>query len=203
TAVLWYGFWTFISASAFLLLHEAPGDKLALAVRAGLFLVFLYWQFMPILSASMGSGLDLRKLLVFPVPHARLFEVEVLLRVLTGAEMVLVLIGGMAGAMANPRAGGLAAAPRILMAGLLFGLFNVLLSSGLRSVLERLLSRHRVREAVVVIVLIVMMLPRLLFMSGSRPSWLLRIADLHRDGMPWSAAGLAAAGEHTFPWLFG
>ena len=50
-----------------------------------------YWQMMPILSASMGAGLDLRKLMVYPVPHRQLFLVEVLLRFTSGAEMLLVL----------------------------------------------------------------------------------------------------------------
>ena len=57
---------------------------------------------MPILSASMGSSLDMRKLLVYPVPHGKLFQVEVLLRLTTGVEMLMVLAGGVAGLFRNP-----------------------------------------------------------------------------------------------------
>ena len=95
--VFWYGFWCFVAcwAGAFTAASAAPTLRYGLPI--GLMGVCFYWQAMPVLSASMGSGLDLRKLLVYPVPHRKLFAVELLLRLTTGAEMLLVLAGGASG----------------------------------------------------------------------------------------------------------
>src|ERR1017187_4168154 len=103
---------------------------------------------MPVLSASMGSALDLRKLLLYPIPHQELFLVEVLLRLITGLEMVMVLSGGTLGVIANRAAGGFTRLPRLAGASLLFVAFNLLLASGPRSLLERLLAKRKVRELV-------------------------------------------------------
>src|SRR5204862_166801 len=89
-------------------------------------------------SASLGASLDLKKLLIYPVPHQKLFMIEVLLRLTTCAEMLLLLAGSMTGLLRNPTFGGMAAAPRIIAPFLLFVLFNLLLSAGLRNLLERL-----------------------------------------------------------------
>ena len=66
----------------------APGrDRCGTVLRRWALLgVCFYWQAMPILSASMGSALDMRKLMLYPVPHGKLFQVEVLLRLTTGAR---------------------------------------------------------------------------------------------------------------------
>ena len=128
-----------------------------------------YWQMMPILSASMGAGLDLRKLLVYPVPHRKLFLVEVLLRFTSGAEMLLVLAGVMAGLAANAETGGWTRIPRLLAVALIFILFNVLLASGTRSMLERLLARRKVREVMAILMAMVWVLPRFLIATGFRP----------------------------------
>ena len=77
----------------------------------------------------------------------KLFLVEVLLRLTNGAEMLLVLGGGLIGLARNPLCGGWASAPRLLACALLFTAFNLLLSAGVRSLLERLLARKRIRES--------------------------------------------------------
>ncbi len=53
--------------------------------------------------ASMGSSLDIRKLLVYPVPTGQLFVFEVMLRISTGIEMLLLLIGAGIGLLVNPK----------------------------------------------------------------------------------------------------
>src|SRR5258708_23141135 len=73
--------------------------------------VFLYWQLAPLVSASLGASLDLKKLLMYPIPHAKLFVVEVLLRITTCAEMVLFLTGVVVGLFRNPLFGGLRNSP--------------------------------------------------------------------------------------------
>src|SRR6185503_14234594 len=100
-------------------------------VPLGLAGVCAYWQFFPMVSASLGASLDMRKLRVYPIPHRHLFFVEVLLRLTTAIEMLIALAGGAIGLARNPEAGGPAAIPRTFLALLLFAVFNLLLASGL------------------------------------------------------------------------
>ena len=111
---------------------------------------------MPILSASMGSSLDMRKLLVYPAPHGKLFLVEVLLRLTTGMEMLMVLAGASPAVPQRRAYGRLVALPAVL----LYIVFNLLLASGTRSLLERLLSKRKVRELLVFLIFMVWMVPR-------------------------------------------
>src|SRR5581483_7345493 len=75
-----------------------------------------------------------------------------------------------------------------------FIVFNVLLASGTRSLLERLLARRKVREIVALLLAMVWVLPRFIMTAGIRLPWL-HSAGLFagRFGWPWSAAARAAA----------
>ena len=86
TGFLWYGFWCSISYAAYALARTASADVLQPGLPAALLVIGLYWQVVPVISGSLGSALDMRKLLLYPAPHAVLFVVEVLLRLTTGAE---------------------------------------------------------------------------------------------------------------------
>jgi len=164
TGLIWYGLWAFVSWIAFGFAREASGQELADYLPLVLLGVWIYWQAMPVLSASMGSSLEMRKLAVYPIPHERLFRVEILLRAIAGAEMFMVVCGGIAGLIGNRAAGWRACPP-----ALLFLLFNVLLASGMRSLLERLLSRRRFRELLVFLLFMMWMVPRFLFLTGKHP----------------------------------
>ena len=50
----------------------------------------------------MGASLDLRKLLVYPIPNRALFTIEVILRISTAIEMMLILTGAAIGLLFNP-----------------------------------------------------------------------------------------------------
>src|SRR4051812_6506051 len=82
TGLIWYGFWTMISVAAF---EYTSGNDEQIAVHMnlpiGFLLIMVYWQLAPMISASLGASLDLKKLLVYPIPRDKLFLVEVLLRV--------------------------------------------------------------------------------------------------------------------------
>src|SRR5579862_403270 len=70
TGLFFYGFWAFLGWAAMLffsLPDQAPFFVPVLS--SGLMFVMLYWQLAPIISASFGASLDLRKLLVYPIPH--------------------------------------------------------------------------------------------------------------------------------------
>ena len=145
---IWYGMWVMGAAAAGLAIAAADAaNLLRIYLPLGSLGVFLYWQLMPIASASMGSALDLRKLLAYPIPHAKLFTVEVLLRLTTAIEMLIVLAGGVAGRPPDPRVQAWGA---VLSLPLFVG-FNLLLASGTRSLFERLLARRRIREVVVLL----------------------------------------------------
>ncbi len=126
--VLWYGFWTAIAVVVYLFASRASDALLRRYLPLAFLAIAFYWQFMPVLTASMGRSLDLKKLAMYPVPHDRLFVVEALLCLTSTLEMVLVIGGGVAGLIANR---GVVAAP-----GIPFGrswssiAFNALLASG-------------------------------------------------------------------------
>lgn len=194
SAALWYGLWSLAAAAAYGMGARAGAAELRAGLPVALLLVWLYWQAAPILSASMGSALDLRKLLIYPAPRGKLFAVEVLLRAATALEMLLVLGGGAAGLVRNPDFQW-AGFPRLAGALLLFIVFNLFLASGLRSLLERLLTR-KVRELVAFLIPMLFVAPRLVIASGIRPKapggW---PAALQTLALPWTAAARAVLGE--------
>jgi ABC-2 type transport system permease protein len=194
-SLAWYGIWVVIACATYLGVARASGQQLTRWLPLGALGICAYWQVMPILSASMGSALDMRKLMAYPVPHRTLFKVEVLLRLTTGAEMVMVLLGSMAGLFRNPSASGWLALPALVI----YIAFNLLLASGTRSLLERLLSKRKVRELLVFLIFMVWMVPRFLFATGRSPQlpeeWL-RLLDT--AAWPWTAAAWAALGRSEF-----
>ena len=161
TALLFYGFWAFLAWTGMLffsLPNQTPWFVPALSWV--LMSVMLYWQLTPVISASFGASLDIRKLLAYPIPHNKLFLVEVLLRITTCLEMLFVVAGPMAGLLRNPRIGWVAA-PGIFSGGIAFAAANILFSAGARNWLERIFLRTRVKEALMFLVAIVAVLPRL------------------------------------------
>jgi hypothetical protein len=94
--------------------YPQSAETMPVALPTGLLLIFLYWQLAPLISASLGASLDLKKLLIYPVPHRKLFVIEVLLRLTTCAEMLLILAGSVAGLLRNPTFGGVSRAPRLI-----------------------------------------------------------------------------------------
>jgi ABC-2 type transport system permease protein len=204
TGVVWYGIWVCAGIAAAILAWQAKAAPLSLYLPIAFLAVCAYWQIVPVLSASMGSGLDMRKLLVYPVPHGKMFQVEILLRLVTGAEMLLVLIGGTVGLFLNPVAGGWKALPRLTIAAVIFILFNLLLASGTRSLLERLLTRRKVREVLSFFLLMLYVAPRLMFQTGTRPKGLKGFGGaMQAVGLPWTAAAHVAApiGHGGIEWL--
>ena len=147
-AVLWYGFWTFLAAVAEEL-TAAPELRAQIQtwLPVAMMAVCAYWQLAPLASANMGASLDLRKMLVYPVPRRSLFLIEILLRITTCAELLLLLAGAAIGLLRNPAFGGWRLLARVPLAMLLFAAFNLMLAAGLRNLIERLLHRKGIREA--------------------------------------------------------
>ena len=160
-AVLWYGFWGAIGL-LFAVIPNLIGSEDLEAALPGLFLFIMgYWQLTPLLTLSLGVSLDMRRTRVYPVSTATLFTVECGLRLGTGAEMLLILAGVWAG---FATAGSMPISA--LTAGfVLFILFNMFLSAAIRNFVERVFRQRRLREAVVVVVVCIVLIPQALIWS--------------------------------------
>jgi ABC-2 type transport system permease protein len=193
--LIWYGLFAYLSVIVgFLLSNPRELPQLRDVASPALLLCFLYWQLIPVLTASMGSALDVRKLLVYPIPRSRLFRLEVVLRISTSVEMLLLLIGAGVGLLLNPKAPFWAP-----LALLPFIALNLLLSAGVRDLLVRLLARKRVREIVVFMLVLAAALPQALLLSGSRGRVRQFFSGEPSPYLPWTAAARLAFGE--FSWL--
>jgi ABC-2 type transport system permease protein len=143
--------------------------------------------------ASMGSSLDTKKLLVYPIPTGQLFTLEVVLRISTGVEMLLLVTGAGIGLLLNPRIPFWA--PPVL---LVFVLLNLFCSAGVRDLLVRLLARKRVREVVALLLVLLAALPQLLVFAGFQNR--IRVLFSGQPGRfwPWTATARLAQGEASF-----
>ena len=192
----WYGLWTFGAASVAVLLASAPaGEGLERLLAHGLMGVCLYWQVIPLLTASAGATLDLRLLLPYPVPRRRLFAFEVLLRATGSVEMLLVLAGGTVGMLANRHLPWRAPAALVPFAAM-----NLFAAAGLLQLLSRLLARRYAREAVFLALVILAALPQLFLFFGAPDPLLAYWESVPGPWWPWSAAAAAILGGGAAAW---
>lgn len=191
----WYGVFVYLAALAAVLLSQ-PGELASFhrILPAALLLCFLYWQVIPVLLTSMGASLDLRKMLVYPIPKRALFVIEVILRVSTGVEMLLILAGAAIGLFLNSKVP--LWAPFTLA---LFVLFNLFCSTGIRDLLVRLLAYKRMREIIVFLVVICAALPQLMLFRGSQHRMQQFFGGEPSAILPWTATARLALGE--FSWM--
>lgn len=196
TGIFYYGFWTFIAFAALGLFSQpSPVETHIIGLSIALFFATLYWQIAPLLTASFGASLDLRKLLFYPVPESSLFTIEVLLRVTTCAEMLIVLAGISIGLLLNP-AYGLRAAPFIIGGALAFAAMNLLLSAGTRLFVERLFSLPRWKEIGFIVFLAVCIAPQYLIRHHPNAAFIRRFAPSQLI-WPWAAAARFMLRDHA------
>lgn len=157
-----------------------------------LLFAFIFWQVVPIFLTSTGVGLDLKRLIVYPISHRELFGLEVILRFSTGLEMVVILAAVGIGLLLNPRVpwwGPLAFLPWLA--------FNLFLSAGLRDLLSRMLARRGIREVAALGLVLLAALPQLLLLSGI-PEPIRRGFDrLASLAWPWQLTARLAFGHLT------
>jgi len=191
--LFWYGLWAFLGVAAGIYAALASRANLESGLPAILMGTCLFWQLAPILTTDAGASLNVRKILLYPISDGELFVVELLLRLTTALEMLLVVAGTGIGLVANP------AVPRWLPAPalLIFVAFNVFLSAGLRSLLERLLAIRRVREVVVLVMVSCGALPQLLAASGHAGSLRRLLSFRQSVVVPWAAAARLALGNQA------
>lgn len=198
--VTWYGMWAAGAVAAAFLMKEADGAATIRTLLApGLLLALFYWQLIPVLMVSTGASLNLKRLLAYPIPHGQLFLLEVLLRVTTAGEVLLMLAGTSIGLWANPRVPWWAP-----LWFLPFVLFNLLLSAGVRDLLTRLFASRRFREIGVFVLLAAAALPQVLMFAdwkGWRRGPLPELGQLS-GGILWPSAATAHLASGEFAWSF-
>jgi ABC-2 type transport system permease protein len=190
-ALVWYGMWAFVAVTVMRIASDP--EEVDLLRRSGpgsLLLVFVYWQVVPIIMVSTGLSLDLNRLVVYPIPHAQLFGIEVMLRITTCLEMLLIVLGLMAGLSMNPRIP--LWGPLALMA---FALLNLFLSTAVRDLLTRLLARKGFREVMVFALVLLAALPQVLVVAGPPRELRVFIEPSLAPGTPWGAAARLMLGE--------
>jgi ABC-2 type transport system permease protein len=189
---LWYGFWSLGAVAGARLVADPANNALLKSSMAGtMLLIFLYWQVVPLMMAATGSSLEVRKLQVYPIGVSELFGIEVMLRVTAAIEMMLILTGIAAGLALNPTL------PKWSPLAILpFVLFNLFFAVGLRDLLLRALARKRIRELIVILLVMCTALPQLLLTRGAPGGSRLRALIVGDSwfGWPWAAASNLAQG---------
>src|SRR5271157_1521823 len=153
-SLLWYGLFIGLGGALAAVLPKAPVSMLQQFLPGGLLGLLIFWQVFPLMTLSSGWSLELNKLLVYPIHPRTLFVVEVVLRLTTAPEAVFVLLGAIIGLQRHPAAHGIWP-----LALLLFLPFNLLLSLAVREWILRLFKRKRLREVVVLVIVLISVLP--------------------------------------------
>lgn len=193
---LWYLAWVAGAAGAgYFVSGAAPLSVLEFTLPLGLFGMFSFWQVIPVVAASQGGAIDLRRLLAFPIPSNQLFLLEVTLRVTTAPEMLILCAGLCAGFACNralPLWSPFALLPFIAL--------NLLLAAGIKSLLERAFRRKGIRELLVFGFVALTLLPQLLDAAplsipnfGAFPA--LAVLKPLLQLLPWSASARLALGQ--------
>lgn len=192
-SLLWYGLYAALGVVLALFLGTVPVGELRLWLPVGLLGVFLFWQLVPLFTLSSGWSLQLNKLQVYPVRNAALFGIEVLLRLSTAPEMVLVLAGAFVGLFRNPAIPMLS--PLFL---LLFVPLNLFLSLGIREFILHAFERNRFRELFAVLIIGIAVLPQLLTRTGLG-HWFAPyfFAAARGTGSPWHETAKLAIGSFS------
>lgn len=192
--VLWYAMVAAGAAAiAWFLPQVHSKEGLLRALKTGLFVCTLYWQLIPVVLVSSGLTLDLKRLLVYPIPYRQLFSIEVLLRLTTAMEVIIILMGGVVGLARNPILPWWS--PLVLVG---FGLFNMFLSVGVRDLLGRWLARKWIREVLVFGFVLLSALPQLVLRKLSPEKFKQFDTVFQPWPWPWTLAARWAAGDGTF-----
>lgn len=193
-SAIWYSLWILVAVAVALLMKESRDSAMLYRFLApGLFLAVLYWQLIPVLMASAGLSLELRRLRVYPIPRRQLFTIEVMLRVTTASEMLLLLLGAAVGLLLNP-----AFPVWNAFAFFPYVLFNLFLSAGIRDLLTRLLAYKRFRELALLALVLLAGLPQLVVMMGVPGHIRGVIQSLPALPWPWTATARMVTGEWTY-----
>jgi ABC-2 type transport system permease protein len=191
--VFWYGAFVALAIGAAMLM-SMPSELSLIGkiLPSALFLAFMYWQVIPVLLVSTGSALEIKKLVAYPIPKGELFGLEVLLRISTGIEVVLVLIGAGVGLLLNSRVPKWAP-----LALVVYTVFNLFVSAGVRDLMARLFGRKIIRELMIFLFVIAAALPQLLLITGVGRKIREFMLPLPAIAWPWIATAQLAQGRSS------
>ena len=200
--LVWYAGWAagaLALAAKLSTLSDLNTGRVYLAY--GLLLGFFYWQVVPLMLATAGIGLEMKKLVVYPIPHSQLFLLDAILRVSTGIEVLILIGGASAGVMLNRRL------PWWSVLGFVpFVVFNLALAAGVRELLTRIMARRFLREIVMFCLVLIGALPQFIVMAGDRVENLptlkamaavIKSLDVLTGFLPWTATAQWAMGHLT------
>ena len=198
----WYGCWSIGALALAVNLSKTSDLRTAeVYLSYGLLLGFFYWQIVPLMLATAGIGLEMKKLVVYPIPHSQLFLLDAILRVSTGFEVLIMLGGASLGVLLNRRLPWWSA-----LAFLPFILFNLTVAAGIRALLTRIMARRYLRELVMFCLVLVGALPQFLVMAGDKVERLpalrkiaivFKSLEVLNGYLPWTATAHWAVGQFS------
>lgn len=193
-SVLWYGLYCAFAVALAYALPKATWAHIEQWVPTGLLGMFIFWQFVPLFTLSAGRAFDFSKLQAFPIESDTLFAIEAVLGLTTSPEMIITLLGAIAGLARHPAIS--RTAPLFL---LLYIPFNVLFSVALREFVMRLFRKNRLRELLGILVIALSIAPSyILGTSVGRHSTGKALLLGNVPGTPWHAVSML--GIHVFSW---
>ncbi len=192
-SLLWYGIYAALAVLLAIRLPDVPLPQLRQWLPVGLLGVFLFWQVVPLFTLSTGWSLQLNKLRVFPVRDSALFSIEVLLRLTSAPEMLIVLAGALIGLCRHPAVA--LFTPLFLV---LYIPFNLFLQLAIRDLLLYSFERNRFRELFAALVISISILPQLL--ARTKLGHILRpyfFAAAHGSAAPWREVSSLSLGSFS------
>jgi ABC-2 type transport system permease protein len=196
-SAVWYAAWILAAAILGKIFSESASTQVIRSVLpATLLMVTLYWQVIPLLMATTGASLEMRKLRAYPIPDSQLFWIEAMLRATAGVEMILLLAGIGIGVLLNPAypTWSVAAIPAYIV-------FNLLLAIGMRDLVARIVANKRVREVGFLFFAMCVALPQL-FLARHLHGGVRLLGAMGGEswrGWPWAAAARLLEGEGSLP----
>lgn len=153
----WYCLVAVIAAGLAGSLPHVPAHELPRSLAMMLLFLLLFWQIFPLMTLNSGWSLDLSRLLIYPIRERTLFAIEVLLRITSALEALILLAGIIIGLLRHPRVPALF--PLLL---LLYVPLNLFLSLAVRETVLRFFRRKKFKELFAVFFLLVVLSPTLL-----------------------------------------
>ncbi|MGA8028986.1 MAG: hypothetical protein WB992_17740 [Bryobacteraceae bacterium] len=193
-SLFWYGMYAALAVVIAVMIPDVPRADLAQWLPVVFLAIFLFWQVIPLFTLSSGWSLQLNKLQIYPVGNSALFGIEVLLRLSTAPEMILVLAGvfiGLERRPDTPALGGLFV--------LLYIPLNLFLSLAIRELLLHSFERNRFRELFAILLISLAVLPRLLLRTGLRRRFQpFFLAASHGAATPWNEIANLSSSRFSF-----
>jgi ABC-2 type transport system permease protein len=188
---LWYALFIGLAVLAVVTIPILSMETLRQALPIALLAIFLYNQTIPLLTLSTGWALQINKLQVYPIRDTALFALEVLLRITSAPESIVVILGGAIGLARRADVPFLAA-----LSLLLFVPFNLFLQLAVRDFIVHSFERNRFREIITIICVSIGVVPQLIIRTGLglkfKPYFL---SFANGQGTPWHATASLSLGQ--------